>query len=347
MRCYTPHNVLAAIMLCGLPLLTTAADEVNSSGVVNAPTESAQKTESVPPAAPAPAAVSAPTPEDASAAISAPAPEKVSAAGSESAPEADSAPVPTEPQAEISPTRRDIPAKAKTISNKPEQDVVPNEKEETRPVSPVLSLDSEEQKRSYATGVAMAHYIQDNIARQKALHMTLNRELLLAGMNDTFDNKLKMSESDIQSTLAALEEQVKILTQAAENKKQESAQQFVENFSKREGAKKTSKGLYYIIDNKGTGDALKDTDKVELHYKGTLVDGTVVDGPQIEDANEVFLVANMPPVLSDAVKLIRKGGQITLVIPPGTVKSGAKSDGKSPDNTVLIYTISVVNVIKS
>lgn len=321
MRCYTLQNVMAAIMLCGLPLLTTAADEVNATEVAKSLTEPAQKTEIVPPVMPASEAVSATATAPAS--------------------------TPTKPLPELSTALPYAPAKVEAAGNKPTEAVVPNEKEETMPFEPTLSLDSEEQKRSYATGVAMAHYIQENIARQKALHMTLNRDLLLAGMSDTFNNKLKMSESDIQSTLAALEEQVKILTQAIENKKQESAQQFVDNFSKREGAKKTSKGLYYIIDNKGAGDALKDTDKVELHYKGTLVDGTVVDGPQIEDANEVFLVANMPPVLSDAVKLIRKGGQITLVIPPGTVKNSKKSTGKSPDDTVLIYTISVVDVNKA
>lgn len=222
----------------------------------------------------------------------------------------------------------------------------PKVTEAVKQAEPALSLDSEEQKRSYATGVAMAHYIQDNIARQKSLHMTLNRELLLAGMNDTFNNTLKMNEQDIKVTLTALEEQVKILTHAEEAKKQAAGALFLDNFAKREGVKKTTKGLLYLIDNKGEGDALKDTDKVVLRYKGTLTDGTVVDGPNIDDANEIFLVANMPPVLSDAVKLIRKGGQITIVIPPGTVKSAANNTGKSPDDTVLIYTISILDVIK-
>jgi FKBP-type peptidyl-prolyl cis-trans isomerase FkpA len=237
-------------------------------------------------------------------------------------------------------------ASVKSETTLPVAPAVVAPKEKIKAADPELSLDSEEQKRSYATGVAMAHYIQGNIERQKALHMTLNRDLLMLGLRDTFSKTLKMSEQDIQATLAAVDEQIAVLSRAEEAKKELADATFVENFARREGAKKTSKGLLYIIDNKGEGDALKDGDTVEITYKGTLTDGTVVYGPQVEGANEVFQVGKMPPVLGDAVKLIRKGGQVTLLLPRGSVKSGDEKVAKSPTETVLIYTVSVINVNK-
>lgn len=48
---------------------------------------------------------------------------------------------------------------------------------------------------------------------------------------------------------------------------------------------------------------------MQINYKGTLVDGTVIDGPQVDNAYQIFRISEMPPVLRDSVKLIRKGGR--------------------------------------
>lgn len=203
-------------------------------------------------------------------------------------------------------------------------------------------LDSEEQKRAYASGVAMARYIEDQIEQQKALHITLDKDIMLAGIADTFNKKVQMSDRDIQTTLAAFDEQVKVLTKAEADKKSAADKAFLANFTKQDGVKKTKQGLLYLVKNKGQGEALKDTDTVEVSYQGKLVDGTIVDGPQVDNSNQLFRVANMPPVLRDSVKLIRKGGEVQVVIPPATVEN---ADNKGP-NVVVIYTISVVDVNK-
>lgn len=210
------------------------------------------------------------------------------------------------------------------------------------PAKVALSLNSEEQKRAYASGIALAQYIEEQIAQQKALHITLDKNILLAGITDAFNHQEKMSVQDVQATLMAFDEQVKILKQAAEVKKQEADKAFINEFTKRPDVKKTSKGLYYLIEEKGEGAAIKDTNQVEVSYIGELIDGTVVDGPQIENSNQIFRVANMPPVLRDSVKLIRKGGRIKLVIPPAVLESNNAEAKKN--SGVMIYTISVVNV---
>lgn len=50
-------------------------------------------------------------------------------------------------------------------------------------------------------------------------------------------------------------------------------------------------------------------------YKGKLVYDTVVDGRQVDNAYQVFRISEMPPVLRNSVKLIRKDGQLTVVNP--------------------------------
>ena len=43
------------------------------------------------------------------------------------------------------------------------------------------------------------------------------------------------------------------------------------------GVKKTESGLLYKVVKQGSGPKPKATDKVEVHYHGTLIDGTVFD----------------------------------------------------------------------
>ncbi|QLK62934.1 hypothetical protein GE278_20225 [Enterobacteriaceae bacterium Kacie_13] len=210
------------------------------------------------------------------------------------------------------------------------------------PTKPVLSLNSEEQKRAYASGVALGQYVENQITQQRALHITLDKDLLLAGITDTFNHQEKMSVQDVQETLMAFDEQVKILLLAEVAKKQEADKAFIDQFAKRPGVKKTSKGLYYLIEDKGEGAAINDSNQVEVAYKGERVDGTVVEAPQIENSNPIFRVANMPPVLRDSVKLIRKGGKIKVVVPSGVLESD--NAAAKQNNMVMIYTISVVNV---
>lgn len=236
-----------------------------------------------------------------------------------------------------------LPLTHATAEPEPEPEPV---KEPAAEVAPepekvAFSLNSEEQKRAYASGVAMAKYIEAQIVEQKALHITLDKDILLAGITDTFNQREKMSPQDVQATLTAFDEQVKILTQAATAKEQGAEKAFIEEFAKRPGVKKTAKGLYYLVENKGEGAVIKDTNQVEVTYKGELLDGTMVDGPQIDNANQIFRVADMPPVLRDAVKLVRKGGKVTIVIPPADV--GKNSEAGKP-KSMVIYTVSVVNV---
>lgn len=283
------------------------------------------------------------TPEPAPVTTEAPAPV---AAAEKTTPAATEVPTPVAAAEKPTPAATEIPAPVVAAEKPTSVAAIVTEPatKSKEPIKTTFNLDSEEQRRSYASGVGMARYIEDQIVQQKNLHITLDKNIMLAGITDTFNAEGKMSDQDVQATLAAFDEQVKILMQAQNDKKLAADKAFVDEFSKRPGVKKTSKGLYYLIEEKGEGAVIKDNDKVEITYKGELIDGSVVDGPQVDNANEIFRVANMPPILRDSVKLLRKGGHIKVVIPPAAVES---AKGTNKPNIVVIYTISVVNVNNS
>ncbi|WP_208950047.1 FKBP-type peptidyl-prolyl cis-trans isomerase N-terminal domain-containing protein [Rahnella sp. ChDrAdgB13] len=323
--------------LAGLLMLSGAAVAADPAPVVTtepAVTSAPEKPAAVAAAEAAPAAPEKPAPFVAT--------EPAPAAPEKPAPVIATEPVPVASE-KSAPAVTEIPAPLTVLPTSAA--TVPAAKEESKaPVKPVFSLDSEEQKRAYASGVAMARYIEEQIEQQKALHITMSKDIMLAGIADTFNNQVKMSDQDIHTTLTAFDEQVKVLTKAEMDKKSAADKAFLTDFAKQDGVKKTKQGLLYLVKNKGEGNVLKDTDTVEVGYQGKLVDGTIVDGPQVENANQVFRVANMPPVLRDSVKLIRKGGEIQVVIPPVAVENA--SDANRPD-VVVIYTITVVDVNKA
>jgi len=329
--------LFSALMMSGMTL-SASATEPAAAPVTPSVTPSATAPVVAPAPAPTPAVDPAPVPAPASAPV--PAPEQTPEPVTIKAPAAETT-LPTTPADTTPPA----PEPAKNVI--PEEVTAESINAAGIAPAPAQMPDSEEQKRAYASGVMLAHFIEEQLANQKSLHITLNKNILLAGIADTFAHQGKMTDEDIRATMSAFDEQVKVLTQAQNEKKQAEDKAYVDAFAKREGVKKTRQGLLYFIDNKGEGAALKDTDTVQVNYKGVLVDGTVVDAPKIDNAYEVFRVATMPPVLRDSVKLIRKGGQITVVIPPATLEKTKDARGESPLNNVVIYTISVVDVNQS
>lgn len=210
--------------------------------------------------------------------------------------------------------------------------------------APVFKLDSEEQKRAYASGVGMAKYIEDQIAEQKLLHMTLDKDILLAGMMDAFNHQQKMSDNEVRDTLSVFDEQVKVLTAAENDKRLVTSNTYITNFSQREGAKKSQKGFYYIVESDGEGSNITDNSTVAIRFKGTLIDGTVVDEPSVQNANQIFRVKNMMPALRDTVKLLHAGGKIQVLIPPSLVEDTVRLEHPVPVNSLLIYSMEIVDV---
>lgn len=316
--------LFSALVMSGVPLSASATEQIATTATS---------------AAAAPAEVTRPAqiPQT----VAAPEQPPVKAADAESASSSDAvvdkSPVKPAEKSEVAPV-------IATPAGVPEEVTAASIKAAGIEPAPAYMLDSEEQKRAYASGVMLAHFIEEQLANQNNLHITLNKNILLAGIADTFSHQLKMSDDDIRLTMSVFDEQVKVLTQAQNAKKQAEDNAYVAAFTKRAGVKKTQQGLLYLIDNKGEGQVLKDRDTIQITYKGTLVDGTVVDGPQIDNAYQIFRVSEMPPVLRDSVKLIRKGGQITVVIPPSTLEKMKDEKEVLPLNTVVIYTINLMDV---
>lgn len=106
-------------------------------------------------------------------------------------------------------------------------------------------------------------------------------------------------------------------------------------------AEEHESGLYYRIDNTGTGPMPTISDEVEVRYKGYLLDGTVFDQTQGSSTIE-FPLSNLIPAWQIGIPLISSGGSITL-FSPSSLAYGSRRVGDIPANSVLVFEIDLVS----
>ncbi len=105
---------------------------------------------------------------------------------------------------------------------------------------------------------------------------------------------------------------------------------------------KSSSGLYYIIDNPGTGENPVATDRVKVAYKGYLTDGTIFD-ESIEEGVSFNFLGNLISGFAEGLTYFKEGGSGKLII-PSRLAYGSSANGNIPAGSVLIFDIELVYV---
>lgn len=97
-------------------------------------------------------------------------------------------------------------------------------------------------------------------------------------------------------------------------------------------------GLFYVIDNEGSGKKPTACSNVTVSYRGSLTDGTVFDeGTFNTDLTRVI------QGWTNGVPLIRQGGKIHLYIPP-SLGYGSQDYGPIPGNSILVFDVDLTGV---
>jgi len=112
-----------------------------------------------------------------------------------------------------------------------------------------------------------------------------------------------------------------------------------------EGMSKTDSGLYYSITKKGTGTTPPKGAQVSVHYKGTLVDGTVFDSSYQRNQPIDFSVGvgQVIPGWDEGIMLLNKGAVARFVIPSNLAYGSQGAGGVIPPDATLIFEVELVD----
>ncbi|RLL55979.1 FKBP-type peptidyl-prolyl cis-trans isomerase [Mariprofundus sp. EBB-1] len=210
------------------------------------------------------------------------------------------------------------------------------------PKAPVLSLDNDKSKLSYAIGMDIGQSLE-------TLKADLDRALLVAAINDRLDGvESKLSKEDAgkvkQAFFKAQADKLAAEKKVAAEKNITAGKAFLLENGKKAGVTTTASGLQYEVLTQGSGDKPVATDKVTVNYKGTLIDGTEFDSSYKRGQPASFPLNRVIAGWTEGVQLMSVGSKFKFVLPANLAYGEAGAGKKIGPNSVLVFEVELLSI---
>lgn len=206
-------------------------------------------------------------------------------------------------------------------------------------VSGAAELSSEQQKFSYAMGVNLG-----NLLKSQGID-NVDVPAFSAALSDV------LSGSSLQLDLAtmkqAIEKQQKKLLAKVEQEAQQKKQKGIDFLEKNKsvaGVNVLPNGLQYIVIKAGDGKQPAATDKVTVHYHGTLTDGTVFDSSVDRGEPTSFSLDRVIPGFRESLTRMKTGGKWRVFVPSELAYGESGAGASIGPNEVLIFEIELLEI---
>jgi len=166
------------------------------------------------------------------------------------------------------------------------------------------------QKADLKTAVDSLNYANGMVAAQNAkrlLGTDLNPKLFLEALNAVLKGE---PTKFVAEDASKIEQSISVGMWKGNNAK------FLDENKKRSGVTTTASGLQYEVMTRGTGTVSPlATDKVEVHYHGTMYDGTIFDSSVQRGQTAKFPLNGVIPGWTEGLQLMKEGDKFKFFIP--------------------------------
>ncbi len=197
----------------------------------------------------------------------------------------------------------------------------------------------------YALGVNLARQVGGQTGFKSLLEDD-ELELVLKGFGEEITGTGTSDAETVLMTFGpALNKILQERSSGIMDRVKKEGEEFIEGFLDcNEDAVKTDSGLVYYSMKEGEGAQPTVSNTVEVHYHGTLIDGTVFDSSVDRGQTISFPLGGVIKGWQEGLALMKEGGKATLVIPSDLAYGDAGSGDTIPPGATLKFEVELFKV---
>ena len=192
-------------------------------------------------------------------------------------------------------------------------------------------------KFSYGLGMG----IGQNLLSMGVKDMSV--EDFIKGISDVLaGNNTEITHAEAQKVV---NEHFQKLAEEAYAVNKEAGEKFLAENAKKEGVVVLPSGLQYEVLAEGNGKKPSATDRVQCHYEGTLIDGTIFDSSIKRGEPAVFGVNQVIRGWVEALQLMQEGAKWRLYIPYDMAYGEHGAGEMIPPYSALVFDVELIKVL--
>ena len=202
-------------------------------------------------------------------------------------------------------------------------------------------LETEEQKIGYIIGMDIGNSLRTQ-------GTVVDLDTLFDALRTVYEGGVPLlttqqSQEIRDGFIAKRKEVVKAEADAVSSVNLAEGEAFLAENKTKDGVQVTASGLQYKVLSDGTGANPVASDTVEVHYRGTLLDGTEFDSSYKRSQSATFPLTGVIAGWTEGVQLMPVGSKYEFYIKP-ELAYGAGGRPSIPPNSTLIFQIELVSI---
>lgn len=189
---------------------------------------------------------------------------------------------------------------------------------------------------SYAIG-------RDMYARWTQQGLGINPMMISQSFKDDAQGFSQLSDAQANSLLRRFQEESIRKQRADIQENIDAGAKFMQEISKNKSVYTTPSGLKYRKLKEGNGHRPKATDRVKVHYTGTLINGTKFDSSVDRGEPLTFPLNQVIPGWTEGLQLMDEGSKYILYI-PYNLGYGEQPAGSIPPGSTLIFEVELIEI---